>query len=591
MKSTKTKVLIIILSIVIVAVAGLLLVIFMLPKNNAETKQEEIWEYVFEGNIVNVGKTYFTGENKEELLANKKYETKTNISFDGSNIVNNEELTKHLKKLEIDIDGKVDKTTNQAMGSMIINYMKNEMFKLDYVKDNKSYGIKSDEVIDMYLGVRNQQLDLLFQKLDIPLAISEFEAIDYKNFMLEEEILDSVKENIKAALKEQISTDKFKKQEKKEIQLCGTTVNSDVYTLALTDEETYMTMIKMLEKLSENEQLLSSINTRVATVMGMQSQPITKETIQTYIEGIKTKTFTKEQMVVATFYLLDNKLIKLDVDITENGETNQYIIEALENSNIMNFTINTKAQENISSTVCSIVKTDDKTRSLAVRTMNNNEELYRIEMQLKNEGSLANGSVNNNISINVVFGQNNFECSIDNVINIVESVEMKNLSATNCAYINDMDKGRIEYLYKAISERLVTLYGEKMTLINSGKLKEKIEPANEQVVNHNQNFQAYEGEFAGNVVIEMLNKVLANNNNSEYLISIETKLTEEDTTSLKPEEVIIDKVQPLASLLKSSDMYVITMDYQPISGAIDKIKIVKKGLEVTEEQEVVMNAQ
>ena len=130
-----------------------------------------------------------------------------------------------------------------------------------------------------------------------------------------------------------------------------------------------------------------------------------------------------------------------------------------------------------------------------------------------------------------------------------------------------------------------------MTLINSGKLKEKIEPANEIVAKHNEDFKNYEGEFPGNIVIEMLNKVMANNNNSEYLISIETKLTEEDATSLKPEEVIIEKVQPLASLLKSSDMYVITMDYQPISGAIDKIKIVKKGLEATEEQEVVMNAQ
>lgn len=591
MRSTKTKMIIIILSIVIVAVGALLIVTKMMPKTT-ESKQEEIWEYIFQGNISNEFKSYFSGEDYDTLLANKKYETTTNISFDGSNIVDNEELTTHLKNLEIDITGKVNNETNQAMGSAIVNYMKNQMFKLDYIKDNQSYGFKSDEVVDMYLGVRNNDLNLLLEKFGIQTDLSTINSVSYKELLIEDAVIDSTMQNIKEVLKEQISTDKFTKQSERKIELCGNAVTVDSYTLILNDQETYAVLGKILEKISEDEQLLNSINTKINYLVGGSNQIITKETIQTYISEIQEKTFTNEQMIMATMYILDNKMVKIDINITENGTTTQYIVEALEGSNVLNAIINTQEQDKNTSTNFSLSKDENQVYTMKLSTSENNEENFRVEIKTKAEGSLESGSVTNAVSINFIKGQNNLLIEIEDTINIVESVEIENLSASNCSFINDMEAERIQYLYTAISERIVGLYNEKMELINSGELQEQIKPANEQVEKHNAEFELYEGEYAGTIVIELLNKVIQSNATSEYLIGIETRFSETDATVLEGTEVTIEKVQPLANLLESEAMYKITISYQPVSGAIDKIKIIKSGLETTEEeQELVIQNQ
>lgn len=582
MKSTKTKMIIVILSIIVVAIVTLLIITKMMPKTT-ESKQEDLWEYAFSGNVSTMFKSYFEGEDYETALSDKKYETTTDISFTG-NIAGEEELTNHLENLEINISGKVNNETNQAMGNAIVNYMRNEMFKLDYIKDNQSYGIKSDEVIDMYLGIRNSDLDVLAQKFGIIINTKKLEIISYKDLLIDSSMINSTMNNIKMVLKEQISTDKFTKQSKRKIELCGTEVTVDSYTLILNDQETYSVLTKILEKVLEDEQLLNSIDEKISILLNNagQNETTSKEIIQSYIHDIQTKTFTNEQMVMATIYVLDNKMVKLDISITQNGETNQYIIEALESSNTMNLTINKQNQENVRTTNCSINKDEKQIYTITMKATENDEEKFNLELKTKTEGSLESGNLTNASAIRWVKDESDIEIKIVSEIKIVDNIEIENLSASNCSFVNDMEVEKIEYLYKAISERLVSLYNQKIQLIDSGELQQQIIPANEDIEKHNAEFDVYEGEYSGTIVVEMLNKVIQSNATSEYLIGIETKLTETDETVLEESEVTVEKVQPLANLLESDAIYTITMNYQPVSGAIDKIEIVKNGLSTTE---------
>lgn len=582
MKSTKTKMIIVILSIIVVAIVTLLIITKMMPKTT-ESKQEDLWEYAFSGNVSTMFKSYFEGEDYETALSDKKYETTTDISFTG-NIAGEEELTNHLENLEINISGKVNNETNQAMGNAIVNYMRNEMFKLDYIKDNQSYGIKSDEVIDMYLGIRNSDLDVLAQKFGIIINTKKLEIISYKDLLIDSSMINSTMNNIKMVLKEQISTDKFTKQSKRKIELCGTEATVDSYTLILNDQETYSVLTKILEKVLEDEQLLNSIDEKISILLNNagQNETTSKEIIQSYIHDIQTKTFTNEQMVMATIYVLDNKMVKLDISITQNGETNQYIIEALESSNTMNLTINKQNQENVRTTNCSINKDEKQIYTITMKATENDEEKFNLELKTKTEGSLESGNLTNASAIRWVKDESDIEIKIVSEIKIVDNIEIENLSASNCSFVNDMEVEKIEYLYKAISERLVSLYNQKIQLIDSGELQQQIIPANEDIEKHNAEFDVYEGEYSGTIVVEMLNKVIQSNATSEYLIGIETKLTETDETVLEESEVTVEKVQPLANLLESDAIYTITMNYQPVSGAIDKIEIVKNGLSTTE---------
>lgn len=585
MRDTKTKMIIIIASIIAVTVIVLLICIFALPQKK-ESKQEDLWEYVFSGNIQNVFQSYFTGVEYNEVLKDKKYETTTNISFEG-NIAENEELNTHLKNLEINATGNVNNQTKQAMGNVVVNYLKNQMFKLDYIRDDQSFGIKSDEVVNMYLGIKNNDLDLLAEKLGLSIDLKQIELINYKDFLLDSETIELLKKDVKNALLEQISTDKFSKQSKRTTEVCGNQVTVDSYTLMLNDEETYKILVKVLEKISEDETLienLAPINS-VLSKMGMESNIFLKESIQSYIQGIESKTFSQNQMIMATIYVLNGKMVKLDVSITQDGKNSQYILEALESSNTMNLVINNQENENVNTTEISISKSEKQVYTVNIKNTENNKENINIVIQTQEkEGSLESGSVTNIVSVQFIYGDINLQIKLVNKINVLESIEIENLNSENCAFVNDMDKERIQYLYSAIIERIVGLYNEKMEVIESGQLQEITKPVNQEVQSHNAEFEMYEGEFAGNIVVELLNKAINSNIVSEYKIALKTKLTKEDETNLSETEITVDNLQPIANLLEESGMYTITLHYHPVSGAIDEITIVKSGIQTEEEQ-------
>ncbi len=593
MRNTKTKMIIIIASIIAIALIILLVCVFALPKK-VESKQEDLWKYVFSGNIENMFESYFSGEDYDEMLKNKKYESTTDISFDG-NVIEKEELIKHLKNIKINIASKINNETNQAMGSIVTNYWENQMFKLDYIKDNQSIGIKSDEVVDMYLGVRNSDLDLLAEKLGLSINVERITPLNYKDILPDKQTIELIKQDIKEVISEQINTDKFTKQSKRKIELEGKGVTVDSYTLVLNDKETYDIVTKILERILEDEQVLNAIDEKLNLLSTEKSKEAikSKEKIQEYIQKIKTMNFKNEQMIMATIYVLDNKMIKLDITVTKEGENNQYIIEALEDSNTINLTINNQQNEKINTTKISINKNEKQVYTINIKTIENDEVKIDITIKTKTEGNLESGNATNAVAINVKWKENNFEIKIANTIKILESIEIANLSATNCTFINDMEKERIQYLYSAIKGRMTGLYNEKVELIKSGQLQEKVRPVNEEVKQHNAQFEMYEGEFEGTIVVELLNKIIKSNSSSEeYMVKLKTKLTEEDKTELEGKDVTVEKVQPVADLLDSSAIYIINIDYQPVSGAIDSVEIVKKDLdESTEPQQVTIQSQ
>lgn len=580
MRSTKTKMIIIIASIIAVAVIILLVCVFALPKK-VESKQEELWKYVFCGNVKNMFQSYFDGEDYDEILKNKKYETTTNISFDG-NIVGKEELTKHLKNLKINATGKINNETNQAMGSIIANYWENQMFKLDYIKDKQSIGVKSDEVVDMYLGIRNNDLDLLAQKFGLSINMKQIKNLNYKDILLDKQTIDLLEQDLKDVLIEQINTDKFTKQNKRKLELGGKGVTVDSYTLVLNDKETYDILSKVLEKILEDEQLLNVVDEKINLLFTdtSQEQKKSKEMIQSYIQNIQTMNFTNEQMIMATIYVLDNKMVKLDISVSKQGKNNQYIIETLEASNTMNFIINHQQNEHVKTKQISLNKSENQVYTMNVKSSEDNQNVIDITIKAKTEGKLESGDVTNAIAVTAKWKENTFEAKIANTIKLLESIEIENLSATNCTFVNDMEKEKIQYLYLAIKERVLELYNEKVQMIRSGQLQEQVRPVNEAVKQHNAQFEMYEGEFDGTIVVELLNKVISSNTSSSgYMIGLKTKLTEEDKTELEGNDVNVEKVQPLADLLESSGIYIINIHYQPVSGAIYKIEIIKKGLE------------
>ncbi len=573
MKSTKTKMIIIIAAIVLVAIIGFVLMLTLTKPKHIESKQEELWGYVFSGNVKSIFNSYFEGENYYEILKDKKYENTTNITFEG-NVHNKEKIAEYLKNLEVIIDSKIDNQTNQINGSAKIEYLKNEIFKIDFIKDNQSYGIKSDEVVDRYLGIRNKDLDLLAEKFNVNLNLKEIIPISYTELFPSEQAVDMLVNDIKEGITEQISVDRFTKQAKRTTTLESEEIVTDSYTITLNDEEVYNLEKGILEKIANDTTLQDELN-RKAKLMGDSASALDAQRIQSYIEQLRPENITHEQKMIATIYILENKMVKFETTINlNNNQSVQLIYEIIEEKNKLKLTIN----YNETTYEFSIDKAEENTVTINIKAGEFGN--YIIKSKLI-EGSLESGEVTNRVGISAKWEEqgDNFAVVMTNKIKLVEELELENLSGSNCAFVNDMSQNEIMNLYTAISDRIKNLYKEKMDLIDSGALQQQYRPVNNEITEFNKQFEMYEGEFDGTIVIELLNKIIKNNTQSDYMIDLETKLTDKDETKLKAANITVEKVQPLANLLDASAVYKITIEHQPVSGAVNGVKIVKKGLE------------
>lgn len=586
MKNTKTRMIIgaIILGIIIVSIV---VATILLSTKAEKTKQEEIWEYVFNNDIQSMMQNFFAAEDYNEILKDKKYETTTTINCGKCDIPSKKDLEEHLRSMEIKATSKTDNTSNKSMGSIVLEYSKNQLFKLDYIKDNQSFGIKSDELVDKYLGIKNEKLEEIAKKIGIDAKTDQIKPVVYNDLLPSNQTIQRVKEKLKNALSEQIGTEKFKKQTKRKIEILGNQMNVESYTIVLNDEETYKVLKKILEMLTEDEEIMKELETKNSTLqlLGIEDE-FSKDKIQSYMKTIDSKNFSHEQFVMATIYVFDKKMIKLDLDITaEAGKSSKCSIECMGNT----MKVTTSKQEGEDSNSIEVELKNENAeqtgeKSISISNTENNKFNNSITIKTVNsEGNLADKDVTDRITVELKNDTDDILVQIKNQIKIVNNIEIEQLNSSNCSFMNEMSKESLNTKLKLIIKDIQELYKTKKNIIISGRLEELTKPVNNAVKTHNAKFEMYKGEFTGDVVVELLNKVLESNEKDQYKISLKTKLTEEDETNLSDTEVVFDRLQPLANLLDKKASYIINIHYQQVSGAIDEISIVKVGLETPED--------
>ena len=59
--------------------------------------------------------------------------------------------------------------------------------------------------------------------------------------------------------------------------------------------------------------------------------------MENYINNLKPETFTHEPKFIATIYVLDNKMIKFDATVENDGTSTQYVFEINQEMNKIKF--------------------------------------------------------------------------------------------------------------------------------------------------------------------------------------------------------------------------------------------------------------
>ena len=108
-------------------------------------------------------------EEIDKLKQQSAYTTtgEATVSFVGADETKQSLYDEMFDNLKITVNGKSNDSEQLSNTNLKLMYGTQELFNLDVAKNENIYGVKSDEIVTSYLGVKNENLQVLAQKLGI----------------------------------------------------------------------------------------------------------------------------------------------------------------------------------------------------------------------------------------------------------------------------------------------------------------------------------------------------------------------------------------------------------------------------------------
>lgn len=371
-----------------------------------------------------------------------------------SNDFSNKEIIDKLDEISISFSGKTDPQNNKIEQNISLNYSDNVNFPIQYVQNKDIIGLISDPVVNKYVGIKNENLKELMQKLgasdttDIPDKIGEMqeEQKTEEEIKQGEEEAKKIKDTYLNIIKDNINEENYSKIKD------GENVG---YSLKLTYAEIKNIYIKILEQLKQDEIILSKISN--------EETEISKEDFQNQVQELIDEAQDCEP-----------EDQQLQINVYKSGEKSS-LIEII----FSEFKIDIKMEENIIECKIVGIKDGQETPEKFVLSLNkqqkNNNTLYELKFEALEEEEklldisfLANYTgINSENSSEIYSFQISSEELIanyqfENKINFVDNVEIEDLTSENTIILNDYEQQEI-YL-------LLAMVGEKIDEVNKEKL-------------------------------------------------------------------------------------------------------------------------
>ncbi len=357
-----------------------------------------------------------------------------------------------------------DKSSMQAT----LKYVDTDLFTLKYLRNQDTYALKSDEVINKYIGFENNDLKAFaarFGIADTSNIPDKIDPVDYKPiFQLTDEQKQYLKDTYFPIIAESISEELYSKGEEN-ITVEDTQMSTKTYSVNLTTTQIINTIINMLEKAKEDNTLLQIIIDKYS-IIDPESELTTEqlqEDIQDMLDDMNVEDIEEESIKI-TLYVNEKKLVRIDfsndegniyVDFIGNAESNKIIIvnnlPLSEDNNITRIEIlNEKYLYSVDTVV----------------TINANNAGKEITLSIQTTTETEQDSINKTVIFNVNIDDTTyFTLNVNENTVFQEDVEIETLNDANCAKINNFTPEYAQQIFTGIGNRLQQLLQEKILLV------------------------------------------------------------------------------------------------------------------------------
>ena len=422
-----------------------------------------------------------------QVLKNIEYTPNTQVSaienlaeqmpytVDGSLEIEAEGELESLSKIGLDIELKENKLEEKAYIKADLLHDDEKIFTLEYSNSNNIYALKSDEIVNAFVGIENENLKVLAQKLGITDTTNIPDSIDTTNLKDKIVITDEEKAHIintySAVLMQNINKDAFTKEKdlsamKKDIAYITT-----AYRLTLNAQELKQIEIALLETLKQDSITLNLITTN-AKALGLDEEYTQVNNISNMIDEIITEINSEEDIsdagISIMIYVDDGQVVLTEIiarneikytiygDVNANTNERYLLIENLGLDGDFN-KIELQQTETRSDT--------ESTNNIIV----NVDDSISANIYVSNIGNVNQNKLSTTCQIDIEAEDDEISAIYEQEINFEEEDDIIELSRNNTAVLNDYTKEQLEILIENIYNRIVVVLNQKVQLINSNQ--------------------------------------------------------------------------------------------------------------------------
>ncbi len=461
--SKKIKIIIAIILVIIIIAAGAFAYMYFatdLFKSSKElfysslAKNEEIL------NGLNISNNVASAD---EIFKDKAYTTdgELAVSYNIKYNDNMPSLSDTVKLLKI--EGKTDEVEKQDYKKISLVNNEEELFNFEYLNMNDIYALTSNQIVNVYLGIQNNNLKDFVRKLGIedvskiPNKIEKTNSME--NMQISEEQIKNVFSKYANLFVEQVSEEKYSKQKDVSMQINGQNYEKlDVYTLSLSKKDLVNVLNPILQTLKEDEEALNVILELYQKEKTLDNLNDIKEQIQDIIDNVDSIEQTDDDGFKMVLYNQNDNLINTRMQL--GNEADSGIIVDITYSK-------TEQETNIKLDVSDIENAEHVfTINLILNQANGikieySTDEYTFGINYSNKLMDENTA---NKQIALYFSQENgnmLQISYDEEKKIAQNITIDKLDTnSNCVILNDYPEEQLMPLMEQIGQRLTEIFND-----------------------------------------------------------------------------------------------------------------------------------
>jgi len=402
-------------------------------------------------------------------------------------------------ELSLSINSNIDKSDTKAHTKATLNYRNDKydyeekLFEVEYAQTDNIHALKSDEIVTAYLGVENENLKVLAQKLGIYDTSYIPDSLKFINInellKLSNEEKSHIIQTYGNVLTQSTAKENYSKQSEVNVVKEGTTYVTTSYRLDLSAQQTKQIVIDMLEVLKEDSRTLNIIATK-AKEIGLDENytEINRltTTIDNMISKIKSSNVFPEKSLSIVIYVKDGEVITTDIIIQNSVKINFYnnITEG-KNENVHLTIENLSGTDEFDIITIDIYSVMTSSKS-AIELLINIDDEKNIEFYIENNGQASDGTIATLIEAIYSDSENTFGIKYEQEMVFGEIDDIIKLSNSNCAILNNYTTEQLEtYIITPVSERIQTVFTEKELRVVELEIYFAAYDANSEIQNNN----------------------------------------------------------------------------------------------------------